>query len=178
MNSGHVYTADGQRLYTTAQLAEALGIAPQTVRVRWHRRQIPDPYLYLDGRTPLWTLPKEHHMTLRTYRQPHVHLQWAAKEEAMAARKRHGKFWIDVTSLNKPMTALLADGYIRLVPFEGGGETERHLELTDKGIAALDAELLQQVIDDGNANKRTHGATSQDITAEEVLEFYRSRTEA
>lgn len=121
---------------------------------------------------------EENAMTLRTYRQPHVHLQWVAKEEAMAARKGHGKFWIDVTSLTKPMTALLADGYIRLVPFEGGGETERHLELTDKGIAALDAELLQQVIDDGNANKRTHGATSQDITAEEVFEFYRSHTES
>lgn len=67
MNSGHVYTADGQRLYTTAQLAEALGIAPQTVRVRWHRRQIPDPHLYLDGRTPLWTLPKEHHMITTEY---------------------------------------------------------------------------------------------------------------
>src|SRR5690606_39838913 len=87
-------------------------------------------------------------------------------------------FWIDVTSLNKPMTALLADGYIRLVPVEGGGETERHMELTDKGIAALDAELLRQVIDDGNANKRALGATEQDITAEEVLEFYRSRTES
>ena len=121
---------------------------------------------------------EENAMTLRTYRQPLVHLQWAAKEEALAAQKDHGKFWIDITSLNKPMTALLADGYIRLVPVEGGGETERHMELTDKGIAALDAELLQQVIDDGNANKRTHGATSQDITAEEVLEFYRSRTES
>ncbi|HLU97398.1 MAG TPA: hypothetical protein VKZ89_11210 [Thermobifida alba] len=64
--TGHVYTADGQRLYTTAQLAETLGIAPQTVRVRWHRRQIPDPHLYLDGRTPLWTRPKEHSMDTQT----------------------------------------------------------------------------------------------------------------
>src|SRR5690606_14050742 len=84
---------------------------------------------------------EENAMTLRTYRQPLVHLQWAAKEEALAAQKDHGKFWIDITSLNKPMTALLADGYIRLVPVEGGGETERHMELTDKGIAALDAEI-------------------------------------
>src|SRR5690606_42039996 len=44
---------------------------------------------------------EESAMTLRTYRQPLVHLQWAAKEEALAAQKDHGKFWIDITSLNK-----------------------------------------------------------------------------
>jgi hypothetical protein len=51
-----IYTADGRRLYTTAQLAAELGVTPEAIRVRLHRQQA-EPYTRLDGRTPLWTLP-------------------------------------------------------------------------------------------------------------------------
>lgn len=61
MTDRHVYTEDGQRLYTTAQLAAELGITPEAVRVRLHRQQA-QPYTRLDGRTPLWTLPRENTM--------------------------------------------------------------------------------------------------------------------
>lgn len=53
-----VYTADGRPLYTTAQLAAKLGVTPEAIRVRLHRQKT-EPYTRLDGRTPLWTLPKE-----------------------------------------------------------------------------------------------------------------------
>lgn len=65
MTDRHVYTEDGQRLYTTAQLAAELGITPEAVRVRLHRQQA-QPYTRLDGRTPLWTLPKENNMAPST----------------------------------------------------------------------------------------------------------------
>lgn len=53
-----IYTEDGHRLYTTAQLAAELGVTPEAIRVRLHRQKT-EPYTRLDGRTPLWTLPKE-----------------------------------------------------------------------------------------------------------------------
>ena len=55
----HVYTQDGQRLYTLKQLAAALNVRPGTVRAWSSRGQIGDPELHLDGRTPLWTLPEK-----------------------------------------------------------------------------------------------------------------------
>jgi hypothetical protein len=54
----HVYTEDGQRLYTLRQLASRLDVPHATLRTRRKRGQLPEPAVQLDGRTPLWTLPK------------------------------------------------------------------------------------------------------------------------
>lgn len=52
--AGHVYTADGRRLYTLPQLAELLDIPHATLRTRRKRGQLAEPDVWLDGRTPLW----------------------------------------------------------------------------------------------------------------------------
>jgi hypothetical protein len=54
--SRYVYTWDGRRLYTTAQLAAELDVTPEAIRKQLQRQKI-EPYTRLDGRTPLWTLP-------------------------------------------------------------------------------------------------------------------------
>ena len=66
MTDPHVYTAAGERLYTLQQLAAALGVRPGTVRAWSSRGRLGEPELYLDERTPLWTLPKETIMTTVT----------------------------------------------------------------------------------------------------------------
>ena len=52
---GHVYTADGRRLYTQQQLAELLGVPHSTITTWRSRGQLPDPDVWVDRRTPLWT---------------------------------------------------------------------------------------------------------------------------
>lgn len=51
----HVYTADGRRLYTQRQVAELLDVPYSSLGTWRDRGQFPDPDLWIDGRTPLWT---------------------------------------------------------------------------------------------------------------------------
>lgn len=53
--TGHVYTEDGRRLYTLAQLPEVTGIPYDVLRKRRSRRTLPEPDAQPDRRTPFWT---------------------------------------------------------------------------------------------------------------------------